>query len=78
MEDRLSFDEVVRVLSDQVLIKADAAFGAGSRELRGYGMRSCVHAWTIRVVNEGWDEGMVRLALRCIGFHIPGRTTSQY
>ena len=41
-------------------------------------MHSCVHAWTMHVVNEGRDDGMARLALRCVGFHIPSTDELQY
>jgi tetratricopeptide (TPR) repeat protein len=78
-EDQLSFDAAVRVLCDHALVEADAMFGEGnSKESRGYGMHSCVHAWTMHVVNKQWDDGMARLALRCIGLHVPGTDEPQY
>lgn len=70
-EDRISFDEVIRVLCDHALVEADAAIGGGSHESRGYSMHSCVHAWTIHMVNETWDDALAGLALMCVGFHVP-------
>ena len=78
-EDQLSFDAAVRVLCDHALIEAEVMFGGGSsKESRGYGMHSCVHAWTMHVVNEEWDDGMARLVLTCVGLHVPSRDVLQY
>jgi tetratricopeptide (TPR) repeat protein len=49
-----------------------------SMESRGYSMHGCVHSWTVHVVNEGWDGKMVRLALRCVGLHVPSKNGAQY
>jgi tetratricopeptide (TPR) repeat protein len=76
--DRLVFNKAVRVLCDHALVEADATFGGVSGESRGYSMHSCVHAWTLHVVNEGRDDGMARLALRCVGLHVPSTDELQY
>jgi hypothetical protein len=60
----------VRVLCDHALVEVDAAFDGDSKESRGYGMHSCVHAWTMHVVNEKWDNVLARLALKCVGLHV--------
>ncbi|KAF2827167.1 hypothetical protein CC86DRAFT_445243 [Ophiobolus disseminans] len=70
-KDMLSFNKAVRVLSDHALVEADALFRADSVESRGYSMHSCVHAWTLHVVNEGWGRSMARLALNCVERHVP-------
>ncbi|KAF1938917.1 hypothetical protein EJ02DRAFT_457423 [Clathrospora elynae] len=36
-------------------------------------MHSCVHLWTVHVVNQGFDVKMGGLALKCVGRHIPDR-----
>jgi tetratricopeptide (TPR) repeat protein len=77
-EDQLSFDEAVRVLCDHALVEADATFRIDSTESRGYSMHSCVHSWTKHVVNEGWDSSMARLALHCVGRHVPMLDRPQY
>jgi tetratricopeptide (TPR) repeat protein len=41
-------------------------------------MHGCVHAWMMHVVNKQWDDGMARLARRCVGLHVPGRDAPQY
>jgi tetratricopeptide (TPR) repeat protein len=77
-EDPLTFNAAVRVLCDHALVEVDAAFDGDSKESRGYGMHSCVQAWTMHVVNETRDDGMARLALRCVGLHAPSRNAQQY
>ena len=76
--DRLDFNKAVRVLCDHALVEADATLGEGGRESRGYGMHSCVHAWTKHVVNERWDDALAGLALRCVGLHVPDDSRPEY
>jgi hypothetical protein len=77
-EDQLSFDAAARLLCDHALVEADAALRDDSVESRGYNMHSCVHAWTKHIVNEEWDDRMARLALRCVGLHVPSTNALQY
>jgi hypothetical protein len=77
-EDQLSFDAAVRVLCDHALVEADAAFGGGSKESGGSGMHSCVHAWTMHVVNERWNNEMARFVMRYVGLHVPRTSALQY
>ncbi|RYO00078.1 hypothetical protein AA0121_g13436 [Alternaria tenuissima] len=78
VEDQLSFDAAVRVLCDHALVEADATLREGGKESRGYGMHSCVHAWTKHVVNERWDDALAGLALRCVGLHVPDNSRPEY
>ena len=78
VEDQLSFNAAVRVLCDHALVEADAASKDDSIESQGYSMHSCVHAWTKHVVSESWDDEMARLALRCVGLHVPSTNALQY
>jgi tetratricopeptide (TPR) repeat protein len=78
MEDRLSFDEAVRVLCDHALIETDTTLQDDRVESVGYSMHSCVHSWTKHVVNEGWDSNMARLVVSCVGLHVPRSDRPQY
>jgi tetratricopeptide (TPR) repeat protein len=78
VEDQLSFNAAVRVLCDHALVEVDAASKDDSIESQGYSMHSCVHAWTKHVVNERWNNRMARLALRCVGLHVPSTNALQY
>jgi tetratricopeptide (TPR) repeat protein len=70
-EDELSFNSAVRVLSDHGLVEVDASSQKWA-ESRGYSIHGCVHSWTIHVLNQEWDYDLARLALKCVGSHIPG------
>ena len=76
-KDELSFNQAVRVLCNHGLAEADMSSEEGL-ESRGYRMHSCVHSWTIHVLNQEWDYGMASLALRCVGFHVPGDKSPKF
>src|SRR5271155_495480 len=69
-EDELSFNEAVRLLCNYGIVDPDLSFHkqCGSR---GYSMHSCVHSWTVSVLNKEWDESLAKLALTCIASEIP-------
>jgi tetratricopeptide (TPR) repeat protein len=71
MEDELSFNEAVTVLCDYGLIEVDNSSKGQVVESQGYSMHSCVHAWTVHVVNQEWDVDMAEVAMECIGRHVP-------
>ncbi|KAF2198403.1 hypothetical protein GQ43DRAFT_163670 [Delitschia confertaspora ATCC 74209] len=73
-EDELRFNEAVRVLSDHGLVDVDMSSEGSGVELKGYRIHSCVHSWTIHVLNQEWDAEQAGLALECVGSHIPNRT----
>lgn len=73
-EDQLSFSEVVRVLCNHGLIEVGKSLEGAVVESQGYGMHSCVHAWTIHVVNQEWDAEMAGVAVECVGRHVPEHT----
>ncbi|KAF2813521.1 uncharacterized protein BDZ99DRAFT_412343 [Mytilinidion resinicola] len=77
-EDQLSFDEAVRVLCDHALVETNTTYGDGNVESRGYSMHGCVHSWTMHVVNNRWDARLARIALSCIGLHVPDHNRPQY
>ena len=66
------------MLCDHALVETDATFILDSVESRGYSMHSCVHSWTKHVVNERWDGSLARLALHCVGRHVPMSDKPQY
>ena len=37
----------------------------------GYSVHSCVHSWTVFVLNGEWDKGLARLALTCVALEVP-------
>ncbi|KAI9874601.1 MAG: hypothetical protein M1830_009576 [Pleopsidium flavum] len=69
--DELDFNEAIRVLCDHALVEFQDTSS-------GYGMHSCVHAWTRHVLNKEPDFSMARLALRCVAFTVPATTAADY
>jgi hypothetical protein len=65
-ENEISFNAAVRVLCDHGLVDVDQS-PIELTESRGYSMHGCVHAWTIHVLNQKWDDGLARLALKFVG-----------
>ena len=51
VEDELSFQGTMRVLSDHGLVKVDK-LSLKLLESRGYSIYGCVHSWTIHVLNQ--------------------------
>ena len=76
-EDELSFNQAMRVLCNHGLAEADTT-SEDRTESIGYKIHSCVHSWTIHVLNQQWDYGMAGLALRCVGSHVPGTKSQKF
>lgn len=64
-EDEMSFNEAVRPLCEFGLVHA-APSPKPIHRSGGYGMHSCVHSWTISVLNDMWDSNLATLALACL------------
>ncbi|KAF7503766.1 hypothetical protein GJ744_003308 [Endocarpon pusillum] len=69
-EDELSFSEAIRLLCNYGLVDADLSFRQLSGS-SGYSIHSCVHSWSMSVLNKEWDEKLARLAFTCIASEVP-------
>ncbi|KFY30536.1 hypothetical protein V494_08120, partial [Pseudogymnoascus sp. VKM F-4513 (FW-928)] len=67
-KDEISFHQAVRVLTSHGLVEIDT-HSEGLVESQGYSIHGCVHSWTIHVLNQTWDYGFARLAVKFIGSH---------
>ncbi|KAF2726723.1 HET-domain-containing protein, partial [Polyplosphaeria fusca] len=76
-EDELSYNEAVRLLCEYGLAHPEPSPSQGSRSI-GYGVHSCVHSWTISVLNGEWDDGLARLALTCVASEVPSRNVDEW
>ena len=72
--DKLSFNKAVRVLCEHGLVEVDRSSKGSGVESEGYEMHSCVHSWTVNVVNREWDSEMAKMALECVSRHVPNDT----
>ncbi|PQE29295.1 hypothetical protein CJF30_00004368 [Rutstroemia sp. NJR-2017a BBW] len=73
-KDEVSFHQAVRVLSSHGLVEVDTS-SQDLTELRRYSIHGCVHSWIIHVLNQAWDHGFARLALKFISSHVPEEQT---
>ena len=69
--DELSFNKAVRVLCEHGLAEVDKSSEGGRVESKGYGIHSCVHSWTVHVLNQEWNSEMASVVLECVGRHVP-------
>ncbi|KAH9210981.1 hypothetical protein DL95DRAFT_437398 [Leptodontidium sp. 2 PMI_412] len=75
--DKLNFNEAVRLLCEYGLVHMELSPPQQSGSAR-YGVHSCVHSWTIYVLNEEWDEGLARLALACVASEVPNTNVDKW
>ncbi|KAF2101634.1 hypothetical protein NA57DRAFT_35802 [Rhizodiscina lignyota] len=70
-EDELNFNEAVTLLCSFGLVDSDRPlmqqFGPDT-----YSVHSCVHSWSVFILNKEWDDSLARLALTCVASEVPG------
>ncbi|OAG12575.1 HET-domain-containing protein, partial [Paraphaeosphaeria sporulosa] len=76
-QNKVSFNEAVRLLCEYGLAHPEPSLGQPSGS-GGYGVHSCVHSWTISVLNGGWDDGLARLALTCVASEVPNTDVDKW
>jgi tetratricopeptide (TPR) repeat protein len=69
-KDELDFNEAIILLCNFGLVNLDPS---SQQQVgpRGYSIHSCVHSWTVFVLNKEWDESLARLALTCVASQVP-------
>ncbi|KAI3318521.1 hypothetical protein HD806DRAFT_540135 [Xylariaceae sp. AK1471] len=81
-DDKMSFNAAIRVLHDYGLVEPDTLTNKHGRESQGYSMHGCVHSWTQYVLNACLNGArlisMTRLALQCVGEHVPREDVEEY
>ncbi|KAF2726586.1 hypothetical protein EJ04DRAFT_582580 [Polyplosphaeria fusca] len=70
IEDEISFNEAIRLLCEYGLVHPEPSLEQRSGSA-GYGVHSCVHSWTMFVLNGEWDHRLARLALTCVASKVP-------
>ncbi|KAF2730287.1 HET-domain-containing protein, partial [Polyplosphaeria fusca] len=76
-ENKLSFNKAVRLLCEYGLAHLEPFTSQASRST-GYGVHSCVHSWTMSVLNREWDDGLARVALTCVASKVPSRDADKW
>jgi tetratricopeptide (TPR) repeat protein len=76
-EDELSYNKAVRLLCKYGLAHPEPSLSQVSRSI-GYGVHSCVHSWTISILNKEWDDSLARLALTCVASEVPSTNIDEW
>jgi tetratricopeptide (TPR) repeat protein len=76
-EDEISFNDAISVLCNHGLVEASSS-QQESFESRGYSTHACVHAWTISVLNQEWNDELAMIALECVASHVQGQEEAQW
>jgi tetratricopeptide (TPR) repeat protein len=76
-EDELSYNEAVRLLCEYGLAHPEPSLSQVSRSI-GYGVHSCVHSWTVSILNKEWDDSLARLALTCVASEVPSTNIDEW
>ncbi len=72
VEDEMNFNDAVRLLCSFGLVDPDRSHQERVGSV-GYSIHSCVHSWSVSVLNKQRDDSLARLALTCIASAIPDR-----
>jgi tetratricopeptide (TPR) repeat protein len=75
--NRMSFDHTMRLLCSYGLVEPESSKHKAAGAI-GYSVHSCVHAWTISVINKEWDEELAGLALSCVASMVPNKNTEEW
>ncbi|KAK5219741.1 hypothetical protein LTR47_011450 [Exophiala xenobiotica] len=76
-EDELDFNEAVALLSSFGLVDVDRSLPQ-QFETGRYSVHSCVHSWTVCVLNQEWDKDLARLALTCVALEVPSTSEKDW
>jgi tetratricopeptide (TPR) repeat protein len=77
IDDEMDFNKAVRLLCEYGLAHPEASPSHLSTSA-GYSMHSCVHSWTISVLNDGWDDKLSTIALTCVASAVPSTNTDKW
>ena len=76
-EDELSFNEAIRLLCEYGLVHSEPSLRQPFQSV-GYSVHSCVHSWTIFMLNSEWDNDLARIALTCVAWKVPPRDVDKW
>ncbi|KAI0868798.1 heterokaryon incompatibility protein-domain-containing protein [Hypoxylon argillaceum] len=77
LADKFSFNSAIGTLYDYRFVEPNtlAPDLIGSR---GYSIYSCVHSWTVCVLNEERDVSLFELSMKCVASNVPPKDEPQY
>ncbi|ETS76266.1 hypothetical protein PFICI_11653 [Pestalotiopsis fici W106-1] len=73
LNDELNFNRSMGILHNYGFVEPHSLI-SDYPESSGYSIHSCLHSWSIHVLNHSWDHELGKLALECVA----SRVTSRY
>ncbi|KAH8194994.1 hypothetical protein TruAng_010833 [Truncatella angustata] len=77
LTDELKFNSAMGTLHDYGFVELHI-ITPDLVESRGYSIHSCVHAWTIHIVNKDRDVRLAKLAVECVAARVPSQDEAQF
>ncbi|KAJ5293286.1 uncharacterized protein N7443_009239 [Penicillium atrosanguineum] len=82
-KDEMQFEWTMQALCDHGLVTKNPVSPSQDPEIGGYSMHSCVHDWTIHVLDDPlngkkWHPETLKLALFCLRQHLPTKGYAKY
>ncbi|KAH7029604.1 kinesin light chain 1 [Microdochium trichocladiopsis] len=74
LSEELNFNDAVGVLHEYGLVEPTTMF----QEPQGYSIHSCLHSWTIHILNEEWDSCLNKVAVESVASQVPSREEAEY
>jgi tetratricopeptide (TPR) repeat protein len=76
-DDELNFNEAITLLYSFGLVDVDRSLPQPLQDGR-YSVHSCVHSWTVAVLNKEWDKDLATLAIACVAAKVPSTTEKDW
>ncbi len=77
VDDELDFNEAMTLLVNYGLVDLDKSPEKQS-DGQCYSLHTCVHSWTISVLNKEWDKHLEEQALHCVAQEVPNRAIEKW
>ncbi|KAH7016508.1 uncharacterized protein B0I36DRAFT_254347 [Microdochium trichocladiopsis] len=74
LSEELNFNEAMGVLHDYGLVEPTAMF----QEPQGYSIHSCLHSWTIHILNKERDGWLNKVAVESVASQVPSNREAEY
>lgn len=77
LRDELDFNSAMGTLSDYGLVEP-SALALGTTRSRGFSIHSCLHSWTVHILNKEEDGRLAKVALECVASCVPSKEDDQF
>lgn len=77
LSTELEFNSAMGTLSDYGLVEPSASALVKTLP-RGYSIHSCLHSWSIHILNKEKDDDLAKAALECISSCVPSEEDEQF